>query len=85
MNKEYDKEYYKSNKPKIQEQNKKYRETNREKMNEKEKNYRENNREKINAKVKCECGCEVMKRHLKKHQATKKHLDKVKNIDSSVH
>ena len=72
MNKEYDKEYYKSNKPKIQEQNKKYRETNREKMNEKEKNYRENNREKINAKVKCECGCEVMKRHLKKHQATKK-------------
>ena len=53
-------------------------------MNEKEKNYRESNREKINAKLKCECGCEVMKRHLKKHQATKTHLDKVKNIDSSV-
>ena len=77
LNKEYDKEYYKSNKPKIQEQNKKYRETNREKMNEKEKNYRENNREKINAKVKCECGCEVMNRCLKRHRATKTHLDKM--------
>ena len=84
LNKEYDKEYYKSNKPKIQEQNKKYRDTNREKMKEKEKNYRENNREKINAKVKCECGCDVMKRHLKEHQSTKKHLNIMKNMNVTI-
>ena len=78
LNKEYDKEYYKSNKPKIQEQNKKYRETNREKMKEYDNEYRKKNKDKINAKVKCECGCEVMNRYLKRHRATKTHLEKMK-------
>ena len=62
---EYTKEYYESNKPKIQERNKEYREA---------------NKSKINEKVKCECGCEIIKSKLKRHQATKKHLDKMKKI-----
>ena len=92
---EYKKEYYKSNKPKIQERMKEYRENNKPKIQEREKEYRENNKPKIqeykkkyqknnklkiNEKVKCECGCDVMKRYLKRHQATKKHLDKMKKI-----
>ena len=48
------------------------------------KDYRDNNKLKIQErnkeKVKCECGCDVMKRCLNRHQATKKHLDKMKNI-----
>ena len=40
--------------------------------------YRESNKDKINAKVKCECACFVTKQHLKRHRATKKHLEKMK-------
>ena len=91
---EHHKEYRENNKPKIQERDKKYREANKTKIQEKrkeyyeenktkiqeqKKEYREANKSKINEKVKCECGCDVMKRHLKEHQATKKHLDKMKN------
>ena len=85
---EYNKKYYEIYKEKIQEQKKNYYEANKSKiqkrMREQKKVYYESNKSKLNAKVKCECGCDVMKRHLKEHQATKKHLDKVKNIDSSV-
>jgi len=77
---EYKKEYQKNNKPKIQEYKKEYRESNKLKIQERDKEYREANKQKINEKVKCECGCDVMKRCLKQHQATKKHLDKMKNI-----
>jgi len=91
---EYTKEYYESNKPKIQERNKEYREANKPKIQERDKKYyeenktkiqerskeyREANKAKINEKVKCECGCEIIKSKLKRHQATKKHLDKMKN------
>jgi len=77
---EYKKEYQKNNKPKIQEYKKEYRESNKLKIQERDKEYREANKQKINEKVKCECGCDVMKRCLKRHQATTKHLDKMKNI-----
>ena len=105
-NKEIKREYYQSNKPKIQEYTKCYREINKPKLKEKEKENRElnkakiqeyrefnkpkmqeyhkNNKAKINARIKCECGCEVVKRNLKRHQSTKKHLHKIKNIDSSI-
>ena len=39
------------------------------------KMYRETNKEKINEKIKCDCGCEVLKRALKRHEKTKKHID----------
>ena len=50
------------------------------KKKEQVKEYQKNNKLKINEKVKCECGCEIVKQHLKRHQATKKHLDKMKKI-----
>ena len=75
---EYRKEYRESNKPKIQEQKKEYRENNKLKIQEYKKEYREANKSKINEKVKCECGCEIVKHKLKRHQATKKHLEKMK-------
>ena len=81
---EYRKEYRESNKPKIQEQKKEYRENNKLKIQEYKKEYREANKSKINEKVKCECGCEIVKHKLKRHQATKKHLEKMKNIDVST-
>jgi len=62
----------------ISEYHKEYRENNKPKIQEKNKEYREENKDKINARIKCECGCEVMNRHLKRHRATKKHLDKMK-------
>ena len=81
---EYKKEYYKSNKPKIQERGKEYREANKPKIQERDKKYREANKPKIQErkkeKVKCECGCEIIKSTLKRHRATKKHLEKMKNI-----
>jgi len=75
---EINKEYYETNKQKIQEHYKEYREENKTKIQEQKKKYREANKSKINAKVKCECGCEINKSHLNRHQATKKHLDKMK-------
>jgi len=88
---EYMKEYYELHKPKIQEYMKDYYELHKEKIQQHQKEYYESNKQKkqeyqkkyyeaINEKVKCECGCDVMKRYLKRHQATKKHLDKMKNI-----
>ena len=74
------KEYQKNNKPKIQEYHTNYYENNKPKIQEYKKKYQKNNKLKINEKVKCECGCDVMKRYLKRHQATKKHLDKMKKI-----
>ena len=77
---EYNKEYSEVHKPKKQEYNKEYYELHKEKKKEQVKEYQKNNKLKINEKVKCECGCESVKQHLKRHQATKKHLDKMKNI-----
>ena len=89
------KEYYESNKNKIQEINKEYRDNNKLKIQERDKDYRDNNKpkiqergkkyyeankQKINEKVKCECGCEIGKTNLNRHQASTKHLDKMKNI-----
>ena len=77
---EYHKEYYEANKQKIQERSKDYRDNNKLKIQKKKKDYRDNNKLKLNEKVKCECGCEINKSHLNRHQATTKHLDKMKKI-----
>ena len=77
---EYHKEYYEANKQKIQERSKDYRDNNKLKIQKKKKDYREANKLKLNEKVKCECGCEINKSNLNRHQARKKHLDKMKNI-----
>ena len=59
-----------------------YYEANKEKKQEYQKIYNEANKAKNNSKVKCECGCIVMKRFLKRHQTSNKYLDKMKNINN---
>jgi|AntAceMinimDraft_5_1070358.scaffolds.fasta_scaffold94477_2 hypothetical protein len=74
------KEYYETNKEKIQQYEKEYRDNNKEKIQEYMKEYRETNKENMKEKVKCECGCEVTKNDLKRHQKTKKHIKLMKCI-----
>jgi len=78
--KEHNTNYYKLHKEKIQEREKKYYEQNKPKKQEYHKEYYELHKEKNKEKVKCECGCEIVKSKLNRHQATTKHLDKMKNI-----
>ena len=86
---EYHTNYRELHKEKIQEREKKYYEQNKPKKQEYNKEYYESNKQKIlhqmkesyetkNVKVKCECGCEIVKSKLKQHQARKKHLEKMK-------
>ena len=80
-NKEYYKLYYENNKEKILEKVNEYRNANKEKLAEYQKQYRIDNKElmleKANKKVICEhCGCEVNKSSLKRHQKSKKCLEK---------
>lgn len=69
-NKEHIKEF-------IKEQHKKYRENNKEVIKERNKQYRENNKEHINSyygeKIKCECGCIVVRGGLPRHLKSVKH------------
>ena len=71
---EYQQNYYQQNKDKFLE----YREENKDKIKEYQQNYREENRDKISEKgkekVKCECGCMIIKRELLRHQKTPKHI-----------
>ena len=82
--KEHNTNYYELHKEKLlhqmKEYNKEYNETNKQKIQEYNKEYYELHKEKNKEKVKCGCGCEIGKTQLKRHQATKKHLDKMKNI-----
>ena len=83
---EYYKDYIKEYNPKYREENKdyyttyqqKYREANRVKNIQRSQNYREANREILNMKqkekVKCECGCMIIKNYLSTHQKSQKHI-----------
>ena len=80
------KEYYDKNKDIFKERQKKYRELNIDKLKTRDKEYRENNKDKIKEyrdkykeKVNCDCGCEVNKQQIRRHQTTKKHIDLMKN------
>ena len=88
------KEYYQENKSKIEKYKKEYSikhkdeikkyknewyEKNKEKVIKKVNEKYEKNKEKLNEKLVCECGCEVIKQYLKRHQSTKKHIDLMKN------
>ena len=81
------KEYYQENKSKIEKYKKEYSikhkdeikkyknewyEKNKEKVIKKVNEKYEKNKEKLNEKLVCECGCEVIKQYLKRHQSTKK-------------
>ena len=72
-------EYFKKNKAIIDLKVKANSEKNKDKIKETKKIYREQNKDKIKEqkkiKVKCVCGCEILKCALKKHEQTKKHKD----------
>jgi len=75
---EYLQNYREENKDKIKEIQQKYNEENRDKINERQQNYYEKNRDLINEKqrekVKCDCGCMVIKKYLSRHQKSPKHI-----------
>jgi hypothetical protein len=77
--KEYSKQYYDMHKENISEKGKQYRDDNNEKIKEREKIYRETHKnkrkEKVKEKTTCECGCEITKTNLKRHQSSKSHTD----------
>jgi hypothetical protein len=83
---EYKKKWGEKNKDKIKEKSKEYRQANKESINKRHKQYYEDNKDKIAEEKKirttCMCGCVVTKPMLKRHQASKKHLDKMKNLNS---
>jgi len=75
------KQYFNANKKILLEKQKEYREQNKEYKKEKAKQYYENNKqiilEKAKEKAICDhCGCELNKSSLKKHQQSKKCLEK---------
>jgi len=74
----YQQKYNEENKDKILKYQQKYNEENKDKIKERQNKYNEENKDKIKEqkkeKVKCECGCDVLKRELLKHQKTKKHI-----------
>jgi hypothetical protein len=73
-NKEYYKEYYNNNKEYCLQYEKQYYNDNKEYKKEYNKQYYNDNKEKTKEKVICECGCEIRKDILKRHQKTTKHL-----------
>tara|TARA_R110000787_G_scaffold286425_2_gene404818 strand:- start:5515 stop:6084 length:570 start_codon:yes stop_codon:yes gene_type:complete len=77
--KEHNKKYREANIDKFKE----YREANRDKFLEQQHNYYEANKDKIKEKarekVKCDCGCEISKRHLLRHQKSPKHINLLLN------
>jgi hypothetical protein len=77
------KQYYEDNKNTIQQYSKQYRDYNKDYFKEyrednkdilkvKSIQYYEHNKEKLKEKIKCECGCEVNKSSLTRHQSSKK-------------
>ena len=71
--------YYEGHKTTISEQGKTYRQNNRGVILQRKKEYYAKNKDKIceiaKEKIKCECGCEVVKYKLNRHQTTKKHIE----------
>jgi len=82
---EYFKNYNTINSDKKKEYLKIYNESNKEKLQEKKKEYRAKNKSMINAKVKCECGCLIVKRNLRQHRGFKRHSELLKNLELLVH
>ena len=71
------KKYREENKELLIERKKKFYNDNKNKIAEKQKEYRNENQDKIKEKykeiIKCECGCEITKKHLARHKKSLKH------------
>ena len=72
--------YYEENKDKLKEYIQNYYEANKDKILEYHQNYYEVNKDRINEKVNCDCGCEVSRTNLLRHQKSKRHLNNMNNI-----
>jgi len=76
--------YYKNNKEQISDKSKVRYLSNKDHIIEQHKEYTKRNREKIRAsfreKVKCDCGREVIKYSLKRHQRTNLHIDLMQKL-----
>ena len=74
---EHKKEYYQANKERIKEYKKEYQQTNKEKIRQYQQAYRQTNKQRISEqnkeKIKCDCGSNVRRREITKHNRTKKH------------
>lgn len=85
--KAYANEYYNKNKEKTKLQRKVYAEAHKEKIAAYMKEWREKNKDKVDAKVKvnvvCECGKEVRKVKLKRHQTSKQHQEYSRGVLNS--
>jgi len=75
--KDYFLNYRVMNKEREKEIKKVYYDNNREKIKEQSKRYNDNNIEKRKEKIKCVCGCELVKINLNRHQKSKKHFEKM--------
>ena len=73
--KEQKKKYYQQKKDNISNRNVKYYNDNKDYYHELSHEYYLNNKDIINQRLKCDCGSEVLKRHMIRHQKTKKHQD----------
>ena len=85
---EYNRKYNIQHKEQIQVKTKEYREgPNRERILENKKVYYNRNKESITeknkGKVTCECGCEVTKQHLKRHQQSKAHINYTNSVNQT--
>ena len=79
---ERQKEYNKINADSVKNYQAEYYKKNKERLDIMRQNYRDENaveiKERQQVKVICECGCELLKVGLKRHQTTKKHIDLMK-------
>ena len=67
--------YLQSNKELINQKRKQYVSEHREQRLNTTRKYYINHKEQIVAKIKCECGAEVSKQHIKRHEQTQKHMN----------
>ena len=77
-------QYYETNKVQIVERSKQWTIDNKETRLIYEKQYRIDNLDKINERVKCDCDDMVIKRCLKRHQQSNKHINKMDQLHSKV-
>lgn len=79
------KEYRNDNKEYCYNKIKEWRKDNQEYFKHQQKEYYESIKEKRNEKIICECGCQISKTNLKRHQTGKIHLDKMEKLKGICH
>jgi hypothetical protein len=81
--KEKKKVYTEKHKEEKKEYDKAYRQEHKEEKKEYGKEWRQEHKEELKQKIKCVCGCMVMKRHLKTHKLSNKHIQLLADVVTS--